>query len=651
MEDKKNLNKAPLNEGNSPSAEDNKINFEDINKEKVGLKDGSIDESGREISDQEREMNRRFEKAKDFKGTLSKLLKYLSSYKVKLSLMLIFSVVSVIFTIFGPKIMGKAVTKIFEGIMGKISGSQSSLDYLAIRNILLGILALYAVSSVFAYIQGYLVSRVAQDVSFRMRDELDKKIGRLPFNYFDKKSHGEILSRVINDVDSIAMTLNQAVSQIISSIVQIFGVLIMMLSISWKMTLAALLILPISIGIVGTLVSRSQKFFKDNSKAVGRVNGHVEEAFSGYTIIKAFNGEEDTISRFKLINNELYESAWKSQFVSSMMMPMMNFIGNLGYVFVSILGGYLAARKAIEVGDILSFVQYMKSFTMPMGQVAQISSVLQSTVASAERVFEVLEEEEEVAEGEKILHEEAVKGRVTFKNVSFSYKKGDPIIKNFSCDIESGKKVAIVGPTGAGKTTLIKLLMRFYELDGGSIEIDGVNINEYTRDSLRSAFGMVLQDTWLFNGTIRDNIRYGKLTASEDKIIEASKAAHSHHFIQTQPNGYDMVINEEGNNISQGQKQLLTIARAILSEPKILILDEATSSVDTRTESQIQKGMENLSKGRTSFIIAHRLSTIVDADIILVLDKGDIVEQGSHEELMALNGFYADLYNSQFNIV
>lgn len=600
---------------------------------------------------QEIELNKRFEKPKDMKGTFKNLLNYLKEYRVSLIIMVILSIASVIFMIFGPKIIGKAVTKIYEGLIGKLSGNANAFDFDGIKKILISLFGLYVLSSVFTYIQGYLVSRVAQKLSYKLRDELSSKINRLPLKYFDTKTNGEILSRVVNDVDTISMTLNQAVSQMISSVVTIIGVLIMMLSISWKMTLAAILILPISAGIIGILVSKSQKFFKENSKTVGQVNSHVEEAFSGYTIIKAFNGEEQSTREFNEINNRLYESSWKSQFASSMMMPMMGFIGNLGYVFITILGGYLAIKKAIEVGDIVSFTQYIRQFTQPMAQVAQISSVLQSTLASCERVFEVLEESEEVKEGTRILDEKTIKGHVSFKHVNFGYKEGETIIKDFNCEVKPGMDVAIVGPTGAGKTTLIKLLMRFYELNSGSIEIDGININEYTRDSLRKAFGMVLQDTWLFNGTIKENIAYGDLDLKEEDIINASKAAHSHHFIMTQPNGYDMEINEEANNISQGQKQLLTIARAVLSDPKILILDEATSSVDTRTEKLIQKGMDELRQGRTSFIIAHRLSTIVDADLILVLDKGDVVEQGTHEELLNKNGFYATLYKAQFDTV
>ncbi|MGO1580518.1 MAG: ABC transporter ATP-binding protein [Peptoniphilaceae bacterium] len=599
----------------------------------------------------ERELNKKFEKPKNFRKSLKKLLNYLKDYKLSLILMIIFSLLSVIFTIYGPKVLGSAVNKIYEGLIGKIGGNPNAFDFEGIKKILLFILGLYITSSIFSYIKGILVARVAQKISFKMRRELSLKINRLPLNYFDKKTHGEILSRVINDVDKISTTLNQSVSQIISSLVTIIGVLIMMLSISFKMTLAALLIIPISALIVGLIVKNSQKYFKENSKTVGLVNSHVEEAFAGYQIIKAFNGEKQTREEFSQINDKLYDSSWKSQFVSSMMMPMINFIGNLGYVFVSILGGYLAIRKDIQVGDIVSFIQYIRSFTRPMSQVAQMSSVLQSTLASAERVFEVLDEEELEQEENKILKEEDVKGRVTFKNVNFGYKENETIIEDFSCDIKPGMKIAIVGPTGAGKTTLIKLLLRFYELNSGSIKIDGVDIREYTRDSLRGIFGMVLQDTWLFNGSIKDNIKYGDLNKTDEEVIEASKAAHAHHFIMTQPNGYELNINEQGNNISQGQKQLITIARAILSDPKILILDEATSSVDTRTESLIQKGMEKLSEGKTSFIIAHRLSTIVDADLILVLNEGNIVEQGNHEELLEKDGFYADLYKSQFEVV
>ncbi len=591
------------------------------------------------------------EKPKDFKGTFNKLISYLKASIPALILVIILSIASVVFSIFGPKIMGQAVTKIFEGLLGKVSGKANAFDFEGIKNMLLFLTGLYAVSSILMYAQGLLVTRVAQKMAFKLRSDLSEKINRLPLKFYDTKTHGEILSRVVNDVDGVTTTLNQSLSQIISSVATIIGVLIMMLSISPQMTLAALAILPISMGIVLFVVSRSQKYFKENSKLVGVVNSHVEEAFSGFSIIKAFNGEAESREKFTAINDKLYTTAWKSQFISSIMMPLMGFIGNLGYVFVSILGGYFAIRKVIQVGDIVAFIQYIKSFTQPMAQVAQISGTLQTTMASAERIFEILDEPEEVTEGTRVLDPETVKGRVTFKHVRFGYDPEKVIIKDFSADIQPGMRVALVGPTGAGKTTLVKLLMRFYELNSGAIEVDGVNINEYTRDSLRNAFGMVLQDTWLFNGTIKENIQYGDLEKSEDEIVAASTAARAHHFILTQPKGYEMEINEEANNISQGQKQLLTIARSILSDPKIMILDEATSSVDTRTEHLIAQAMEHTMEGRTSFIIAHRLSTIVDADLILVLNNGDIVEQGSHDELMGKGGFYADLYRSQFDVV
>jgi ATP-binding cassette subfamily B protein len=492
------------------------------------------------------------------------------------------------------------------------------------------------------------VTGVSQKVSYNLRKEISEKINRLPLKYFDSVSHGDVLSRVTNDVDTVSQTLNQSLSQIITSATTLIGVLIMMLYISWEMTIAAILILPLSMVLVLAIVKKSQKYFIEQQKALGKVNGHIEEVYGGHNIMKAFNAEKEVVDQFRKINKELYDSAWKSQFLSGMMMPIMNFIGNLGYVAVSILGGWYASRGVIEVGDILSFIQYIKSFTQPISQVAQISNVIQSTVAAAERVFAFLEEKEEVTESAKPVELEKVEGRVTFENVKFGYNEDKIIIKSFSADIKPGQKVAIVGPTGAGKTTIVKLLMRFYELNSGRILIDGHDIKEFTREHLRSHFGMVLQDTWLFSGSIMENIRYGRLSASDEEVIEAAKAAHVHRFIKTLPDGYNMMINEEANNISQGQKQLLTIARAILSDPRILILDEATSSVDTRTEILIQKAMENLMRGRTSFIIAHRLSTIKDTDLILVMKDGDIVEQGNHEELLRKKGFYAELYNSQF---
>lgn len=582
------------------------------------------------------------------KGTLSKLLDYLRPYRLKLIIVMIFAIGSTVFSIAGPKILGKATTKIYEGVISKITGSGGGIDFQYLLNTVLLLLGLYIISAVFSYIQGLIVTGVSQKVSYNLRKEISEKINRLPLKYFDSVSHGDVLSRVTNDVDTVSQTLNQSLSQIITSATTLIGVLIMMLYISWEMTIAAILILPLSMVLVLAIVKKSQKYFIEQQKALGKVNGHIEEVYGGHNIMKAFNAEKEVVDQFRKINKELYDSAWKSQFLSGMMMPIMNFIGNLGYVAVSILGGWYASRGVIEVGDILSFIQYIKSFTQPISQVAQISNVIQSTVAAAERVFAFLEEKEEGTESAKPVELEKVEGRVTFENVKFGYNEDKIIIKSFSADIKPGQKVAIVGPTGAGKTTIVKLLMRFYELNSGRILIDGHDIKEFTREHLRSHFGMVLQDTWLFSGSIMENIRYGRLSASDEEVIEAAKAAHVHRFIKTLPDGYNMMINEEANNISQGQKQLLTIARAILSDPRILILDEATSSVDTRTEILIQKAMENLMRGRTSFIIAHRLSTIKDADLILVMKDGDIVEQGNHEELLRKKGFYAELYNSQF---
>lgn len=593
---------------------------------------------------------RRFEKPKDFKGTFSKLLDYLSPYKVKLIIVIVFAIGSTIFSIVGPKVLGKATTKIFEGLISKISGGPG-IDFGYIKRILLILLGLYGLSSLFSYIQGFIVSGVAQKVSYNLRKEISQKINRLPLKYFDSVPYGEVLSRITNDVDTVSQSLNQSMSQIITSATTFIGVLIMMLSISWQMTIVALLILPISAFLIMTVVKRSQKYFREQQKYLGQVNGHIEEVYAGQNIVKAFNAEDQVISEFEDINQKLYGSAWKSQFISGMMMPIMSFVGNLGYVGVSILGGWLTIRNVIEVGDILSFIQYIRSFTQPITQVAQISNVLQSTIAAAERVFEFLEEEEEVEDTKTPVKLEDIKGRVTFENVKFGYDEDKLIIKNFTQDIEPGQMVAIVGPTGAGKTTIVKLLMRFYDLNGGRILLDGIDIRDFSREDLRENFGMVLQDTWLFNGTIMDNIRYGRLDATDEEVIEAAKMAHAHRFIMTLPDGYNMVINEEASNISQGQKQLLTIARAILSNPKVLILDEATSSVDTRTELLIQKAMDNLMKGRTSFVIAHRLSTIRNADLILVMKDGDIVEKGTHEELLEKGGFYYTLYNSQFESV
>lgn len=590
-----------------------------------------------------------FEKPQNFKETTAKLLRYLRPYRLKLIIVILFAIASTVFSIVGPKILGKATTIIFEGLVSKISKVDGAgIDFKYIGNIILLLIGLYLLSALFAFIQGFIVSGVAQNVSYNLRKEISEKVNRLPLKYFDTKTHGEVLSRVTNDVDTVSQTLNQGMSQMITSTTTLFGVLIMMISISWQMTVVAFLILPISMSLVLSIVKKSQRYFKAQQESLGRVNGQVEEVYSGHNIMKAFNAEMEEVAEFTKINGKLYDSAWKAQFLSGIMMPMMVFVGNLGYVFVSILGGWLAIRKVIEVGDILSFIQYIRNFTQPINQVAQISNVLQSTVAAAERVFEFLGEDEVSEEINMPVKLGKVEGRITFENVKFGYNKDNIIIKNFSCDIKPGQKVAIVGPTGAGKTTIVKLLMRFYDLNGGRILVDGHDIRDFTRKDLRSKFGMVLQDTWLFSGTIMENIRYGKLSATDKEVIEAAKAAHAHRFIMTLPDGYDMIINEEASNISQGQKQLLTIARAILSDPKVLILDEATSSVDTRTEILIQKAMENLMKGKTAFIIAHRLSTIRDADLILVMKDGDIIEQGNHEELLAKGGFYYSLYNSQF---
>lgn len=591
----------------------------------------------------------KIEKAKNFKGTMNKLLQYLKPYKLSIMIVIIFAIGSAAFTIVGPKILGKATTKLFEGLVDKVTGVPgAAIDFGYIGNIVLLLLGLYIASTVFAIIQGYIISGVAQKVSYNFRKEIDEKINRMPLKYFDKTTHGEVLSRITNDVDTVSQTLNQSMSQIITSVITIIGVFIMMLSISWQMTLVALLILPVSMMLIMGVVKRSQKYFKSQQEYLGHVNGQVEEIYSGHNIVKAFNKEEEEVEKFEKVNDTLYHSAWKSQFLSGMMMPIMMFIGNIGYVAVSILGGWLAVKRTIAVGDILAFVQYVRNFTQPIAQVAQIANVLQSTAAAAERVFEFLEEEEEAPESENPVKLQEVNGEVTFKDVQFGYNPDKVIINNFSAHIKPGQKVAIVGPTGAGKTTIVKLLMRFYDINSGAICIDGHDIKDFTREDLRSMFGMVLQDTWLFNGSIMENIRYGRLDATDEEVIEAAKAAHAHSFVKTLPNRYNMELNEEASNVSQGQKQLLTIARALLADPKILILDEATSSIDTRTEVLIQKAMENLMEGRTSFIIAHRLSTIRDADLILVMKNGDIVEQGNHEELLKAGSFYASLYNSQF---
>ena len=587
------------------------------------------------------------EKAKDFKGTMKKLMGYLAQYKIGLLLVVIFAIGSTIFNIAGPKILGKATTELFHGLISKVSGG-SGIDFDKIAKILIGLMCLYVCSALFSFIQGYIMTGVSQKLTYRMRKEISEKIDRLPMGYFDKMTHGEILSRITNDVDTLSQSLNQSATQVITSVATIIGVLVMMLSISPLMTVIAILILPLSMGLIGMIVKRSQRYFKEQQEYLGYVNGQVEEVYGGHNIVKAFNKEDDIIDEFDRDNDRLYRSAWKSQFLSGMMMPIMQFVGNLGYVAVVILGGYLAIKKTIEVGDIQSFIQYVRNFTQPIQQVAQVANMLQSTAAASERVFEFLEEPEEEAAPENPVVLKNPEGAVEFEHVHFSYNPEHTIIHDFSVKVEPGQKIAIVGPTGAGKTTMVKLLMRFYDVSGGSIKVDGHDIREFDRGELRRMFGMVLQDTWLFKGSIEDNIRYGKLDATHEDVVKAADAAYAHRFIQTLPGGYGMELNEEASNVSQGQKQLLTIARAILADPKILILDEATSSVDTRTEVRIQKAMDNLMKGRTSFIIAHRLSTIRDADLILVMKEGDIVEMGRHEELLAKNGFYADLYNSQF---
>lgn len=586
-------------------------------------------------------------KAKNFKGALKKLVKYMSVYKVQMLFVAVFAVCGTVFNIVGPKILGKATTEIFNGLVSKVSGG-SGMDFGKIGQILLITLGLYVVSALCSFIQGMIMTGVSQKTTYRLRKDITEKVNQMPMDYFDTKPVGEVLSRVTNDVDTLGQSLNQSATQLITSVTTLIGVLVMMLSISPLMTVVALLILPISVGLISFVMKHSQKYFSGQQEYLGNVNGQVEEVYSGHNVIKAFNKEEDVICEFDRTNDKLYESAWKSQFFSGMMMPVMQFVGNLGYVGVAILGGFLAIKKTIEVGDIQSFIQYVRNFTQPIQQVAQVTNMLQLAAASSERVFEFLEEKEEDQTVEHPVSVEGLRGNVQFENVHFGYNPEKIIINDFSANVKEGQKIAIVGPTGAGKTTMIKLLMRFYDVNSGSIKIDGHDVRDFNRSELREMFGMVLQDTWLFHGTIMDNIRYGKLDATEEEVIQAAKAAHVHRFVQTLPGGYHMEINEEATNISQGQKQLLTIARAILADPKILILDEATSSVDTRTEVRIQKAMDNLMKGRTSFVIAHRLSTIRDADLILVMKDGDIIEQGTHTQLLAQNGFYAELYNSQF---
>lgn len=590
--------------------------------------------------------NRRsLEKAKDFKGTLKKLYGYLKQYKFALIIVIIFAIASTIFSIVGPKILGDATTELFNGLISKINGT-GGINFDKIAGILLTLLGLYVLSAIFSYIQGFVMSGITQKLTYKLRQELSLKIGKLPMKYFDKKTNGEVLSVITNDVDTLSQSLNQSAIQFLTAIVTLIGILVMMISISIPMTILAVLILPLSAFLIMLVVKKSQKYFRKQQEYLGHVNGKVEEMYSGHTVIKAFNAEEKMLDSFNKDNDALCDSALKSQFLSGLMHPIMNFIGNLGYVLVAIVGGYLAINNKITVGNIQSFIQYMRQFTQPVGQIAQVSNMLQSMMAAAERIFNFLEEEEEEVIISNLTTDK-ITGNVTFDHVKFGYDE-QIIINDFNCNVKAGQKIAIVGPTGAGKTTMVKLLMRFYNVNDGQILIDDLNINDFDRDNLRKLFGMVLQDTWLFNGTIMENIRYGRLDATDDEVIEAAKKADVHHFIQTLPGGYNMVLNEDANNISQGQKQLLTIARAILANPKILILDEATSSVDTRTEVLIGKAMDELMKGRTTFVIAHRLSTIKDADLILVMDKGDIVEVGNHDELLNKKGFYAKLYNSQF---
>ena len=587
------------------------------------------------------------EKPRDFKGTIKKLIQYLGMYKLLILVVWFFAIASTIAAIVGPKILGKATTALFEGAMAEIAGT-GSIDFAYIGRILLSVLLLYVVSAMFSFVQGWIMSNVAMNITYQFRKDISKKINRMPFKYFDGTNHGEVLSRITNDVDTVSQTLNQSLTQIITSITTVIGVLIMMLTISWLMTLVAVAILPLSFIIVGLIISKSQVFFKRQQDYLGHINGHVEEVYGSHRVVKAFNGEEKSIQVFDQINTILYSSAWKSQFLSGLMFPIMNFVSNLGYVAICVLGGYLAAKGTISVGDIQAFIQYVRSFTQPITQLANISNILQQTIAAAERVFEFLAEPEEAPDTLAPVVMDSLEGRVDFKNVHFGYNPDKIIINDFSFYAEPGQRIAIVGPTGAGKTTMVKLLMRFYDVNEGAIQIDGHDVKEFKRGDLRCLFAMVLQDTWLFNGTIMENIRYGRSNATDEEVIAAAKAAHVDHFIRTLPDGYNYVINEETSNISQGQMQLLTIARAILADPNMLILDEATSSVDTHTEVLIQKAMAELMIGRTSFIIAHRLSTIRDADWILVMNNGDIVEQGKHEKLLQRGGFYADLYNSQF---
>ncbi len=587
------------------------------------------------------------EKAKNFRGTIRKLIQYMGNYKIGVAVVLLFAVASTAFGIAGPKILGQATTELFHGLVAKVTGA-GEIDFGKIGEILLFLVSVYLVSAACSFVQSFIMTGITQKICFRFRADISSKINRMPMKYFESRTVGEVLSRITNDVDTLGQGLNQSVTQLITSVATIIGILVMMLSISPVMTLIALVILPVSAALIGVVVKFSQKYFIAQQKYLGEINGQVEEVFSGHNIVKAFNKEEDMVTTFHETNGILYQSAWKSQFLSGMMQPIMGFVGNLGYVAVAVVGGMLAIRGSIEVGEIQSFIQYVRQFTQPITQVAQVSNMLQSTAAAAERVFEFLGEEEEEVQAANPVHLSGMEGRVDFSHVQFGYDADKIIIHDFNCQVKPGQMVAIVGPTGAGKTTMVKLLLRFYDVQKGSIQVDGHDLRDFNRSELRENFGMVLQDTWLFQGTIMENIRYGRLDATDEEVVAAAKAAHAHHFISTLPGGYEMELNEDASNVSQGQKQLLTIARAILADNPIMILDEATSSVDTRTEGRIQKAMNNLMKGRTSFVIAHRLSTIKDADVILVMKDGDIIEQGNHQELLAKGGFYADLYNSQF---